>query len=95
MAGAQSFINYLDASGATPLYAASQNGHASVTKQLIEARCNIDLQKKVKKGMLPSCSCFLQRAVTLITSLLLRRPKRACGRHGTAHRCALQRRSSG
>jgi hypothetical protein len=41
--GAQSFINYLNANGTTPLYMAAQNGHASVTKQLIEARCNIDL----------------------------------------------------
>jgi ankyrin repeat protein len=41
--GAQSFINYQDARGYTPLYAASQNGNVSVTEQLIEAGCNIDL----------------------------------------------------
>jgi ankyrin repeat protein len=45
-AGALSLINTQDASGATPLYWAAQNGHASVTEQLIEARCNVDLQAK-------------------------------------------------
>jgi hypothetical protein len=44
-ASAQSLIHYQDeASGSTPLYFAAQNGHASVTKQLIDACCNIDLQ---------------------------------------------------
>jgi hypothetical protein len=43
---AQSFINYQGALGATPLSAAAQNGHESVTEQLIEARCNVDLQLK-------------------------------------------------
>jgi ankyrin repeat protein len=37
-AGAQSMINYKDASGDTPLYCAAANGHASVTEQLIEVR---------------------------------------------------------
>ena len=45
-AGAQSLINYQDASGTTPLFFAARHGHASVTKQLIHARCNVDLQKK-------------------------------------------------
>ena len=52
-AGAQSLINYQDASGATPLYIAAHNGHASVTKQLIEARCDIELQQNV--GYTPLC----------------------------------------
>ena len=30
--------------GFTPLYIAAQEGHAAATKQLIEARCNVDLQ---------------------------------------------------
>ena len=42
--GAQSFINYQDAEGATPLYATAFNGHATVTMQLIAARCSVDLQ---------------------------------------------------
>jgi ankyrin repeat protein len=42
--GAQSFINYQDAHGATPLHIATQEGHAVVTEQLIAARCNVDLQ---------------------------------------------------
>ena len=41
--GVESFINYPDGNGATPLLVAAWHGHASVTKQLIEARCNIDL----------------------------------------------------
>jgi ankyrin repeat protein len=108
-AGAQSLINYQDANGATPVFCAAenrhasvteqligarcdtdaqtltgatplsiaaQNGHASVTKQLIEARCKIDLEDEngysrstpgPKMGMLPSRSCFLQRAVSLVS----------------------------
>jgi ankyrin repeat protein len=42
--GALSFINYQDVDGGTPLSIAADKGHASVTKQLIEARCNVDLQ---------------------------------------------------
>ena len=41
--GAQSFINYQDAHGCTPLYIAAKNGHESVTEQLIAARCNVNL----------------------------------------------------
>ena len=41
---AQSFINYQDAHGATPLYIAAAQGHAFVTKQLLAAHCNVDLQ---------------------------------------------------
>ena len=42
--GAQFFINYQDADGATPLHEAAGQGHAAVTKQLLEARCNVNLQ---------------------------------------------------
>jgi hypothetical protein len=41
--GAQSFINYQDAHGATPLLWAAANGHAAVTEKLLAARCNVDL----------------------------------------------------
>ena len=44
-AGAQSWINYQHAKNVhTPLLCAALNVHAADTKQLIEARCNIDLQ---------------------------------------------------
>ena len=42
--GAQSFINYQDARGCTPLYVAAGYGYASVTEQLLAARCNVNLQ---------------------------------------------------
>ena len=42
--GAQSFINYQGARGATPLFLAAGKGHAAVTEQLIAARCNVDVQ---------------------------------------------------
>ena len=41
--GAQSFINYQDAQGATPLFLAARHGHAAVTEVLIAACCNVDL----------------------------------------------------
>ncbi len=43
-ADAQSLMNYQDENGSSPLHLAAENGHASVTAQLIEARCNVDLQ---------------------------------------------------
>ena len=44
--GAQSLINYQDANGVTPLYAAVGRGHEAITKQLIAARCKVDLQSE-------------------------------------------------
>jgi ankyrin repeat protein len=43
----QSFINTQDKDGCTPLYAAAANRHEEVTKKLIDARCNVDLQDNV------------------------------------------------
>ena len=43
--GAQSFINYQDALGNTPLHAAASNGDEVITKQLIAALCSVDLQE--------------------------------------------------
>ena len=37
-------MNLQQQEGATPLHLAVRNGHAAVTKQLIAARCNVDLQ---------------------------------------------------
>ena len=50
---AQSLIrgNYLDANGFTPLDMVTGKGHAAMTKQLIAARCNVNLQ--TKKGDTP------------------------------------------
>ena len=42
--GAQSFINYQDANGCTPLHLSAFSGHEAVTEKLIAARCNVDLQ---------------------------------------------------
>ena len=71
--GAQSFINYQDVHGVTPLFVAAANGHETVTEQLIEARCNVDLQGgEVWVHIAP-----------------LRGQKWSCGRHETAHCCAL------
>ena len=50
--GALSFIHYQDVDNAvdpstrgfTPVHIAAQNGHVTVTDQLIAARCNVDLQ---------------------------------------------------
>ncbi len=36
----------LTTNGATPLFVSTQGGHESVTKQLIKARCNVDLGAK-------------------------------------------------
>ena len=74
---AQSLINYQDALGATPFYVAAVNGHPTVTEQLIETRCNINLQDKAgarrstpRPGMviLPSQSSLLKLDVTWISS---------------------------
>jgi hypothetical protein len=43
---AQSFINHQDEDGLTPLHFAGQQGHEAVTKQLIAARCNVDIQDR-------------------------------------------------
>jgi hypothetical protein len=42
--GAQSFINYQDANGYTPLLFAAQNGYSAITEKLLTARCSVDLQ---------------------------------------------------
>jgi ankyrin repeat protein len=44
-AAVQSLINYQNALGATALIFAAGKGYEAVTKQLLEARCNVDLQK--------------------------------------------------
>jgi ankyrin repeat protein len=44
--GAKSFINYQGTAWFTPLLLAAQNGHETVTKQLIAARCDVHLQTR-------------------------------------------------
>ena len=44
-------VDLQDQDGCTPLYIAAVHGHAAVTEQLIEARCNVDFQ--VKDGYTP------------------------------------------
>ncbi len=61
---AQSFINYQDAHGATPMFLAAVKGHAAVTEQLLKARCNVDLQDKNGFTPLHWAACRGQEAVT-------------------------------
>ena len=69
MPGAQSFVDYQDEHGATPLHLASYNGHASVTEQLLAARCNVDLQMKDGRNALILAQSQGQSAiVTLLTT---------------------------
>jgi hypothetical protein len=42
----QSFINWQDQTGATPIYAAAEEGHTGVVKELIAARCDINRSRK-------------------------------------------------
>jgi hypothetical protein len=42
--GVQRFINYQNSAGRTPLSVAVLGGYSTVTKELIKARCDIDLQ---------------------------------------------------
>ena len=44
---AQSFINYQNHNGCTPLHAATANDHLNVTKVLIEARCNVNANSRI------------------------------------------------
>ena len=44
---AQSFINYQNKNGFTPLHAATANDHLNVTKVLIEARCNVNANSRI------------------------------------------------
>jgi hypothetical protein len=60
--GAQSFINYQDADGCTG------KGHAAVSKQLLAARCNVDLQEK--NGFTP-LHFAAKKGLTAVTTQLL------------------------
>jgi ankyrin repeat protein len=62
--GAQSFINYQDTHGYTPLFLTAAFGHETVTKELLAARCNVDLQAKVgctEPDRMSDSSCVRQR----------------------------------
>ena len=39
--------------GSTPVFIAAQNGHASTTIQLIQARCNVDILSQEESGVAP------------------------------------------
>ena len=76
-AGAQSFINYqhalgdtplLTALGATPLLAAAATGHVAVTEQLLEARCNVDLQMQ---GGVSPLHCAAAKGLASVTKQLI------------------------
>jgi hypothetical protein len=72
---ALSLMNYQDENGVTPLYIAAHNGHAPVTKQLIEAATSIFRMRwgtlrstsRLVQGMSLSRNSSLQRAVISIS----------------------------
>ena len=55
--------------GVTPLHLAAGNGHEAVTKQLIQARCNVNLQEDENGGMALHVAAFHGRAT--VTKQLL------------------------
>jgi ankyrin repeat protein len=65
-------MNLTDKYGRTPLYIAAHKGQAAVTKQLIEARCNIDLQTKGGETALQAA----QRVGHPVIATLIRNAKR-------------------
>jgi hypothetical protein len=69
--GAQSFINYQDARGCTPLLFAAQNGHSAITEKLLAARCSVDLVTEDGCTALQSAASNGHAAVT--TQLLAAR----------------------
>jgi hypothetical protein len=53
-------VNAADAAGATPLFAACQNGHDEVVKLLLASRGNVEsveVDKVNNDGATPVCSC--------------------------------------
>ncbi len=83
-------VDLQDQDGCTPLYIAAVHGHAAVTEQLIEARCNVDFQ--VKDGYTP-LFIATQKGHAAVTGQLIaarcnvdtalhRGPQRACCRYG-------------
>ena len=62
--GSQSFINYQDAQGHTPLHYSTNFGHEAVSKRLIAACCNVDLQTKLGDTPLHLAAVIGHEAVT-------------------------------
>jgi hypothetical protein len=62
--GAQSFINYQDEHGCTPLFHAAKSGHEAVTKKLLAARCNVDLQSKMRATPLHMAAGYGHATIT-------------------------------
>jgi ankyrin repeat protein len=63
-------VDHEDKDGWTPLFFAAHNGHVSVTKQLIEALCNVDAQKN---GVSP-LHCAAGKGHASVTHLLSHEP---------------------
>jgi ankyrin repeat protein len=60
-----------DIGGCTPLYTAAQQGHAAITKQLIDARCNVDLQNQAGATPLLLAAGLGPKANAAITEQLI------------------------
>ena len=72
----QTFINYQDTDGHTPLFKAAKKGHAAVVDQLIAARCNLNLVSTVKHLLSPSLSLSLTHTHTHTRLCIPRRVSR-------------------
>ena len=66
--GAQSFINYQEEHGCTPLHIAAIKGHEAVMEKLLAVRCNVNLQDQ--NGCTPLHSPVHERHETVTKNLL-------------------------
>ena len=66
--GAQSFLNYQNENGFTPLHAATVNEHVNVTELLIGARCNVNATTETGRTPLIGAA---QNGLTAIAQLLI------------------------
>ena len=76
MTGAQSYINYTDGDGCTPLFKAACNGHANIVTQLISARFSINFV--TTKGWTPLFVAVKKGHADIVTHLIANRSNIDC-----------------